>query len=111
LGQFDSDIKESSFEMAKESAGSSVDAKTVLDYDFMVNGILSGRKLTMSIRYSRKQYKPAAVELLKDNFKKKLEQIISYCASRETKEITPSDLTYDELSLDAVESISAMFDK
>jgi non-ribosomal peptide synthase protein (TIGR01720 family) len=96
--------------MAKESHGRGMDNRMQVDYEFVVIGLLARQRLSISIQYSKKQFKAETVEAFINNFQKEIEHIIAYCTSRDVKEITPSDLTYNELSIDTIESISAMFD-
>ena len=43
-------------------------------------------------------------------FEKELRRLIDFCSGRGHAELTPSDLTYDELSIDDIESLDALFD-
>jgi surfactin family lipopeptide synthetase A len=110
LGQFDSDMNRDSLKMAAESQGRGIDQEMGIDYDLVVTGILARKTLNLSVQYSNKQFKAETISLLTDNLHEQLKKIIAYCVSREEKEITPSDLTYDGLSIDTMESLSAMFD-
>jgi non-ribosomal peptide synthase protein (TIGR01720 family) len=110
LGQFDADVEHMSFEPARESAGRNAHPNENNAYQLSVNGILAQNQLGISISYSKEQFKKETIESLLECYKAKLSHVIAYCSDRRKKEITPSDLTYSELSIDAVESIGALFD-
>ncbi len=109
LGQFDTEIEQMSFAVASESVGDSYSKNGQRDYELEITGIITVKKLVLSMIFSKKQFKPATIKGLMDNYKSELIRIISFCAAREGKEITPSDMTYKELSIDQVEAINALF--
>jgi len=110
LGQFDVDVEHMSFEPAKESVGYNASPIENNAYELNIHGILAQKQLAISISYSKEQFKEETIEMLIECYKAKLGHVIAYCSERRQKEITPSDLTYSELSIDAVESIDALFD-
>jgi len=111
LGQFDTDVEGRSFEMAKESAGSNVGPGAPNEFDWLINGYIAQKQLTMILSFSKNQYRDETVTGFLNLFKEKLLSLIEFCMNRQKKEITPSDLTYSELSIDTIESIDALFSK
>ncbi|MCK5059313.1 MAG: amino acid adenylation domain-containing protein [Candidatus Aminicenantes bacterium] len=109
LGQFDTEVERMSFTVATESSGSSFNGDDQRDYELDITGMISSKKLVMSMIFGKKQFKPETIKELMDNYKAELSRVISFCAGREDKEKTPSDMTYKELSIDQVEAIDEMF--
>jgi len=99
-----------SFRPAKESVGHNASPIEQNAYELAIHGILTQKQLAISISYSKEQFKKETIEALLECYKARLGHVITYCSERRQKEITPSDLTYSELSIDAVESIDALFD-
>jgi iturin family lipopeptide synthetase C len=109
LGQFDADVEEKSFGIAKESYGRLQSPNALRPYPFEVLGMITGKRLQLSLTYNKKQYKPETVESLLSQYKAKLGEIITFCARKEEIELTPSDLTYSRLSLDILEPLAAAY--
>jgi non-ribosomal peptide synthase protein (TIGR01720 family) len=76
LGQFDTDIGQMSFDMAQESPGQTHSLRGIRKYDFTVTAISAEQQLTISIAYSKKQYKAETVEALLCHYKEILGSII-----------------------------------
>ena len=109
LGQFDADLQNRSFTIAREPVGHTISPNRQREYELDLTGILAHKRLSISISYSKKQFKAETVETLIQRFKTELSRIISFCASRPEGEATPSDFTYQGLSIDDVESIAEQF--
>ncbi|NIM15671.1 MAG: amino acid adenylation domain-containing protein [Candidatus Aminicenantes bacterium] len=110
LGQFSTDIKNMSFfSIAKESPGnpSSPDEKRY--YDLSINALIRSGSLRVSINFSRKQYKPGTIKKFLNNYQEQLNRVISFCAGRQKRELTPSDLTYKELSIETVDRLNQQY--
>ena len=110
LGQFDSDVEHLAFNIAPESSGSPMSPEEKREFDLDVSGIIAGQRLSMSIRYSDKQYKQETITNLLKHFEQELKRIIAFCSDREDKELTPSDLTYKDLSIDEIDAIGDQLD-
>jgi non-ribosomal peptide synthase protein (TIGR01720 family) len=109
LGQFDEDINSVSFGMAKESPGNEISFNRERDYEIDISGMISKGQLGISVYYNKGHYRPGTMEQLKSHFKNALTGIIKYCLEKEEKELTPSDLTYKNLSIKDIEDIKALF--
>jgi len=103
--QFKEGGKHHSFKTAKESPGYTRCPGEQREFEIEVSGKITGKRLTMSISYSRKQYKRETMENLLSHFKRELIHVITYCSTRERKELTPGDLTYTGLSIDTFEQL------
>jgi amino acid adenylation domain-containing protein/non-ribosomal peptide synthase protein (TIGR01720 family) len=111
MGQFDTGMEKMTFFIARESAGHWKSTEGKGEHILEVSGMLADKQLTMAITYSTKQYKAETIETLLNHYQAELGAIIAYCTSQEEKELTPSDFTYDKLSIDTIDAIEALFDK
>jgi amino acid adenylation domain-containing protein/non-ribosomal peptide synthase protein (TIGR01720 family) len=109
LGQFDEDLGHRSFRIAKESVGYNHSQNERRGVDLEVSGIITNKRLIMSVSYNRKQYKQETITELLEYFKRELVHIITYCSSRQEKELTPSDLTYPELSIETLDQLQRQY--
>jgi amino acid adenylation domain-containing protein/non-ribosomal peptide synthase protein (TIGR01720 family) len=109
LGQFDADVEQMSFEVAKESSGLPVSPIEQREYELDVSGMVVKKRLVMSITYNKGQYRSETVNKLLNQFQAALSHIISFCSSRQKKELTPSDLTYKKLSIDELEQLKVLY--
>jgi len=99
LGQFDQDMDNKSYTISSESKGNIVAAEQVRPYDLEVLGLVSGHQLYMDIIYSKNQFKESTMQRLMDHYRTCLVEVIDYCCSYGKVELSPSDLTYKDLSI------------
>ena len=111
LGEFAADIEQSSFRVTEEARGQTQSPGTVREFQIDFTGLIANGRLTMSVVYSRNQFKKETVETLLAHYKTGLLRIIDHCLGQEEKAFTPSDFTYDKLSIDDVNAIEALFDR
>jgi non-ribosomal peptide synthase protein (TIGR01720 family) len=105
LGQFDEDVEQmTGFSIAKESPGNPVSLNRKNEHDLCIHGMIANKKLEISIIYSDKMYKPGTLQALMDSYKTQLNQIISFCAQKKEKELTPSDFDFKHLSIEELEN-------
>jgi len=102
----DATQKFSLFRYSSENIGSSVDPSNLsTDILFDVSGMTVNGEMNISIRYSTKVFKEGTIENLSSAYKTNLEAIV-----RESEDssviLTPSDLTYKELSFNTITEIS-----
>jgi amino acid adenylation domain-containing protein/non-ribosomal peptide synthase protein (TIGR01720 family) len=109
LGQFDEDIAGVSFGIAKESPGNEISSNNERDYEIDISGMISKGQMGISIYYNNGHYRSETMEQLRSHFKNALTDMIKYCLEKEEKELTPSDLTYKNLSIKDIEDIKALF--
>ncbi|HLP57302.1 MAG TPA: condensation domain-containing protein, partial [Candidatus Deferrimicrobium sp.] len=111
LGQIGSNFENSSF-----GASFGVTGKEQLpgfgekrEHTLEISGIISGGQLDMTIAYSNKQFKIETIKCLWENYRAELSAIIAFCSSQKEKELTPSDFTYNKLSVNTIDALEAMF--
>ncbi|MDW3192242.1 MAG: amino acid adenylation domain-containing protein [Cytophagales bacterium] len=109
LGQFDSDTEDRVFAMASEQKGlnHTLEEERVYDWDF--SGMVSSGHLSLSLTYSQLQYHRETVVAVMETFKEKLEDLIQYCSQLKIEELTPSDLTYKNLTIPQLELLQSQY--
>ncbi|MCP4214257.1 MAG: methyltransferase domain-containing protein, partial [bacterium] len=85
--------------------GDSISSNFEKPHALHVEGILIDNSLTIAFHYHKHEFKAETMERLRDFYREQLEDIIQHCSSRETTELTPSDLGYAALSLAAFDVI------
>ncbi len=109
LGQFDADIEQMSFDIAKESAGNTMSLAGERGFEFDISGMIANNRLVITITYNEKHYRSETVETLLTHFHSQLIHIVDFCFSRKERELTPSDFTYKGLSIEAVDRLGARY--
>jgi amino acid adenylation domain-containing protein/non-ribosomal peptide synthase protein (TIGR01720 family) len=110
FGQFDTDVEQVSFGVKRESTGNVTSMEEQRKYELDVSGMITSKRLVMTIAYSQKRYKKETVETVMNCYEEALRRIISYCASQEKRQLTPSDFTYKELPMEDIGVIEALID-
>lgn len=105
LGQFDSDIKDLPFEIADEPHGSSQSMEEGLLYDLDIGGVIREGQLEMSLRYQTEKFSKGAMSQLMQTYQESLGEVISHCVQYEGSEKTPSDLSWNQLSMRQLEGL------
>lgn len=110
LGQFDRDVDQmSAFQMASESYGSLQSQARTREYPFDVSGMINHRRLIMTIVFNKKHFKSATIETFLRNFRAELSRIIEYCCRQQRHRLSPSDLTFQELSIETLEQLEERY--
>jgi iturin family lipopeptide synthetase C len=109
LGQFDRDVEGKTFTIARESAGNSTSLKGKRNFEIEINGITANKQLIMTITYNKNHFRKKSIQALANHFKDELIRVISYCSNRETKQLTPSDLTYKSLSIEELDRLTGKY--
>jgi amino acid adenylation domain-containing protein/non-ribosomal peptide synthase protein (TIGR01720 family) len=109
LGQFDTDVKEKSFGIAKESPGNSRSIEGERDYEIEITGMIANNRLTISVSYNKKQFKPETIDTFINHYKRELIDLISFCARQEKRQLTPGDLTYKGLSINELDRLTRRY--
>ncbi len=110
LGQFDDKLNRSEFSFANEPVG---DVQAVNDprwFDIELTGLISNGVLSMELVYDSRYDDPEAVKALMEAYHSALLDIIAYCDKQQRVQLTPSDLTYDQLSVADLSRIASKYD-
>jgi len=105
LGQFDQDIPHSLFSLAEESTGENISPLTELTHDLSISGIIFANQFKISVSFSPYRYQPQSIEKFLESYREEIGLIISHCQQKDDQELTPSDLSYTDLSLDELDDI------
>ncbi|MFC2146097.1 condensation domain-containing protein, partial [Acidobacteriota bacterium] len=109
LGEFDSIAqhhREKMFRVSEMRTGNQFSPELEQWYTININGMIAQSQLVLDFSYNKYQYKQNTIEGLLDGCKLHLSNIISLCIKKESKELTPSDLTYPHLSIDQLEAFT-----
>ncbi|MGD0283906.1 MAG: condensation domain-containing protein [Dissulfurispiraceae bacterium] len=105
LGRFDEDFGGDIFSIAEETAGNAVSPAFEAEHDLCISGIVLRGRLDVSVSFNRLYYKPDTIDLFITLYESELKRIIGHCLSRESTEITPSDIDYEGLSIDELDKV------
>jgi non-ribosomal peptide synthase protein (TIGR01720 family) len=104
-GQFDADLTDLEAFIAFESPGKLRSPRAERMEEFGVSCSIEAKRLRASISFSREQHRPAKVEQLCRHYRTALLDLIAHCSNRATSELTPSDLTYKGMSIEALDHL------
>ncbi len=105
LGQFDSDLKGNSYIVLPEAKGDEISPEKEAEYDWEILGQVINGQLSMNLVYSLNQYQRETIRNLMDLYKLCLQEMISFCIQHKEVKLSPSDLTFKELSLAQVDEL------
>ncbi|WCM63688.1 amino acid adenylation domain-containing protein [Paenibacillus polymyxa] len=100
LGQFDQDFKGNGLKLSRFATGQSVSENMPVEFLLDINCMIIDQRLTLTIEYSKQQYKQATIDRLSTELHKSLHNVIMHCVTREHSELTPSDLSMKGLSIE-----------
>ncbi|MBG1269111.1 non-ribosomal peptide synthetase, partial [Nostoc sp. WHI] len=107
LGRIDEDISFSGLNLAEEPCGNLIDPESRRTHELEFSGFVHHGKLRLSITFCTNRFQQQSIQKLLDNYEDALKAIINHCQQQKTLELTPSDLTYDNLTLEEFEDIFA----
>jgi len=106
LGQTDIETDSGIFEIKEGIKLSPVADRTRTLYTFVVKSNIVKGRFKVTINYSSKQYREETVRKLLDSYIKGLKDIIDHCINKDSVEVTPSDLGYNEMSIDELDNLN-----
>jgi non-ribosomal peptide synthase protein (TIGR01720 family) len=77
-------------------------------YTFNISGAVQENKLMIMVSYNKYQYEPNTIERLLKYYHTRLLEIIHLCITREERELTPSDVGDEDLSIEELSEIQEM---
>ena len=94
LGQFNQVFDSTTaFSLAQESTGEEMSSLRKLAYPLTLNGIVSSGCLAFELLYDSARYNAESMQVLMDNIKQALSEIVEHCADHEAVRVTPSDFS------------------
>ncbi|WP_343914392.1 amino acid adenylation domain-containing protein, partial [Aquimarina litoralis] len=109
LGDFGDGIGNSEtslFEYCSDDIGLSSSSDNGQDTVLDISGMMSSGRLSMSIRYSDDLYDQSTIASLIASYKSHLEVLIGELSEEEQNHLTPSDLTFRDLSIDELTALN-----
>jgi len=110
LGQLGGEEATDFFRLHEQSLGRDEAADNRSDYELELIGSVQQGRLSLTLHYHRTHFLPATIEAWMAAYRQRLETLIDFCAQRETRELTPSDFEYNELSFDDLDLLKSLFD-
>ncbi|MMZ61238.1 Gramicidin S synthase 1 [compost metagenome] len=107
LGEMDStNDGESRFSASRMPTGQEISSNMTRSYVWDINGWVTEGKLQMTFGYSSSQYDEKTAQHFAALFHKHLLAIIEHCSTKKETEQSPTDFTYNQLSLEQFQSLS-----
>ncbi|MEW9697560.1 amino acid adenylation domain-containing protein [Paenibacillus sp. SI8] len=103
LGQFDQDIQNSAMQLSRYSHGTTASENQTRNHLIDINGLIVAGKLSLSLRYSRTQFRQETIAQLAALFRDSLQDIIRHCVAKEKPELTPSDVSLKGVAIEELE--------
>ncbi|WP_430412119.1 amino acid adenylation domain-containing protein [Kordia sp.] len=112
LGHFDADISNiSELETTDISLENMEHPQRTRAYDMEVTSVVIKGQLAVRISYSSNKFEEATMNAFLEKLQQNLETIIEFCLGCEETEITPSDLTFTDISLEELDALESFFDE
>ncbi|MGD2088933.1 MAG: amino acid adenylation domain-containing protein [Candidatus Aminicenantes bacterium] len=90
------------------SMGNTINPELEAAFPIDINGMIGQKgELVLGFSYNKYEYKKSTIEKLVDSYRSNLLKIIRHCTKKEDKELTPSDLTYSEFSIQELEDLNS----
>ncbi|PQP81876.1 non-ribosomal peptide synthetase [Paenibacillus sp. PCH8] len=103
LGQFDQDLQNSGMQISPYPGGATASDNHRRNVLMDMNALIVEGKLTLSLRYSRTQYRKETMEQVATYFRDYLQEIVMHCVTKEKPECTLSDLTLKGITIKELE--------
>lgn len=108
LGQFDTELESGSMTTSSLSTGRETSPTSIRSFALDVNGMVVNHKLTLTFTYHREEFEEGTIQRFVATYREKIVEIITHCLSKESVEQSPTDFTYDELSIEELDHLSLL---
>lgn len=105
LGVFDATVDDGAWTLSDEPHGSTVGGDSISPFDLEITGAVVGEALRIALRYNRHALEEKVAKRLLQQLVNHLHEIIAHCCQVETTVITPSDISYDGLDIDQLDTL------
>jgi amino acid adenylation domain-containing protein/non-ribosomal peptide synthase protein (TIGR01720 family) len=95
------------FNYSTLNRGVEVDGARARDVLLDVTGLMAESCLRVNIGYSRAQFDEVRMQELTDAYRRQLETLVNWLSQQKHQRLTPSDLTYQSLSLAELQALEA----
>ncbi|TRW90360.1 non-ribosomal peptide synthetase [Candidatus Methylobacter oryzae] len=103
LGQMDGADRNELFSIDWQGLGRAVSAKMPLAHDLDILSLVENKALQFHIAYNTLRYQDESIRQLGDLYRQNITLLIAFCMEQDGSELTPSDLTYREISIDELD--------
>ncbi len=103
LGQMDAADQNDLFAIDWQGLGRAVSAQMPLAHELDFLSLVENKTLQIHIAYNRLRFSEDSIRQLGELYLQSLAALIACCLAQDGSEVTPSDLTYQELSLDELD--------
>ena len=110
LGQFDADVSGEVFSITDDIKSNDVSPLENAEYDWNISGNVYDGRLTMQVGYSPAQYDHENMQMLMAYYRESLENLIIFCCNYGRAELSPSDLTYRDLSIAQLDMLQRQYE-
>lgn len=107
LGQFDDSTQGKWLARADEALPPSAGADLALPWPLEINAVVTGDTMHITLAYSEQQYTATQAQALIDALMAELHAVIDHTTSRESTELTASELDYDGFGDDGLDAFLA----
>ncbi|WP_298422706.1 non-ribosomal peptide synthetase [uncultured Kordia sp.] len=112
LGHFDADISNiSELETTDITLEYMEHPQRTRVYDIEITSVVIKGQLSVRISYSSNKFEETTMNAFLQKIQQNLETIIEFCLGCEETEITPSDLTFTDISLEELDALESFFDE
>ncbi|MFH0787407.1 MAG: amino acid adenylation domain-containing protein [Pseudomonadota bacterium] len=105
LGTFDNDFGSGPFFPADEPHGENVGAEFTAAFDLEYTCSVMGGTFSLHLRYDRRLLLAEEAQRLAGGFMGHLRGLMAHCCQQEESVISPSDISYDGLTIDQLDSL------
>ena len=105
LGQFDTEADDGVLAIVREPVGEDVAAEGARPFELEFSAMVMGGRVECQLSFSRRRWQRASLEHVFNRYLAHLNEIVDHCRGRERQKLTPSDLSYSDLSIDELEDI------
>ncbi|MFE7378723.1 condensation domain-containing protein, partial [Bacillus cereus] len=105
LGQFDQDLENSAMKISSYSSGLSANTDQLRVFVLDINSMILDGKMLLTINYNRKQYRRETIEQLANRLQASLQEVIEHCVTKEQAELTPSDIIFKGMTIEALDYV------
>jgi iturin family lipopeptide synthetase B len=108
LGQFDTDINRKAFRVADEYSGAQVNPGMERNHELDFTGMIADQTLAITVAYNPNRIPTDKIKHFMTELKNEVEFIVEFCVNTEMQ-LTPSDLSYKDMSIDELDAIKQLF--
>ncbi|MEN9595941.1 MAG: hypothetical protein RL236_375, partial [Pseudomonadota bacterium] len=107
LGQMNAEDKNELFSIDWQGLGEAVSSQMPLAHELDILSLVDKRSLCIHISYNQQRFSTDSIRQFGELYLQNLSKLCAFCMAQNSSEITPSDLTYQEMSLDELDSLFA----